>query len=399
MSYPPGIHEIFAYPTLQLNHSDPQVANLLRSGNTTTLKITLPVTRMSLDCSLIPRSKIYYGPATVRNLQGTYPGVGFVATHPLPKACQLSTGIWKDSSNLTISANFTTDYMDYTWAQPWYLILSSAELALADFPPDCPSIALTIGNYHNNTDNSGKMIFSCTQIQEEIPALLRFSIPSLTLDQSFEPQLNEAQAKKVSGYQYYEPGGLFPNSDFYTTWVEEFLGLSLDDMQGPENAELFLNASQHVFRLMMAMTIGDAMRVPASQLNSTNMVPTVTQAGTRFTGVIENRNVLRISQNRTSKIILQAFLSAMLACFVIAYPLVDTRSTLPHNPCSLAGTLSLLLGSRLSSKIRQSEQEGNSPGAVDHILADRKVKLGCWEAPEGGTARFGIDVSDTTSEP
>jgi hypothetical protein len=78
-------------------------------------------------------------------------------------------------------------------------------------------------------------------------------------------------------------------------------------MQGPGNAERFLNATQQVYRMIMALTIGDAMRVTASDLNSTNTVSIVTQAGSEFTGTIINPNILRISQNKTPKIILQAF--------------------------------------------------------------------------------------------
>lgn len=402
LSYPSGTFETFAYPNIQLDESDPDVARILRSSNATTLDLTMPVTRASLDCSLIPQSEIYYGPGTVYSMlpDGTkfpLPGVGFLATHPLPDTCQLSTGIWKDSTNLIASANFSDD-IDYTWALPLYVTPESGKLDSENYPADCPSIAFSIGHYLNDTSNSGKTIYVCTQIQEELPALLRFKIPGFSLDPTFRPQLDELQARKISGYQYYEPGSLFTTSDFYTDWVAEIVGLSLDDMQGPDNAERFLNATQEVYRMIMALTIGDAMRVEASELNSTNTVSAVTQAGSEFTGTIINHNILRISQNKTPKIILQALLSAMLACFIAAYPLVDTRRTLPHNPCSVAGTLTLLLGSNFSRKIQQVDEEGDAHGRDDKRLLNKRVTLGWWEGSEGRPARFGVDIFDDGTE-
>jgi hypothetical protein len=88
LSYPSGIFESFAYPTIQLDESNLDVARILRFSNTTTFDIAMPVTRASLDCSLIPQSEIYYGPGTIYSMlaDGTkvpQPGVGLVATHPL----------------------------------------------------------------------------------------------------------------------------------------------------------------------------------------------------------------------------------------------------------------------------------------------------------------------------
>jgi hypothetical protein len=140
------------------------------------------------------------------------------------------------------------------------------------------------------------------------------------------------------------------------------------------------------------------MRVTASELNSTNIASTVTQAGTEFTGTIINPNILKISQNKAAKTILQAFLSAMLACFIVAYPLVDTRCTLPHNPCSVAGTLSLLLGSIFSRKVQQIDGDGDGHGIDDKRLLSKKVKLGWWEGSEGRPARFGVDIIDESTE-
>jgi hypothetical protein len=404
MNYPSGIFETFAYPTLQLDHDDDNVARVLRSGNTTTIDTTLFVTRGSLDCSLVLQSELYYGPGIVPDFyceggicvpHSSGPGQALIATRPLPKQCQLSAGTWKESIDLEAIANYSVHGdIDQISALPVWAIPLSGKGNSSNYPPDCPSIAFTIGNFRDGNDTSDKTVYVCTQVQEELPALLRFNVPSLTLDTSFPPQLDESQVQRVSAYQYYDPIRQFTTSTFYTGWVKQLTGLSLDDMYGPSNANKFLNATQHTYRMLMAFTFGDAMRLTTSELNSTNTIPTAMQIGTSYKAEIENRNVVRVSQNKTSKVILQALLGAMLSCFLVAYPLVDTRSTLPHNPCSLAGTLSLLLGGTLSQEMKRMEDEGVSQKAIEEILADKRVRLGWWESPGGGPARFGVHLFD-----
>jgi hypothetical protein len=62
---------------------------------------------------------------------------------------------------------------------------------------------------------------------------------------------------------------------------------------------------------------------------------------------IFNTNRLRIKQNNISKVILQSLLTGMLVCFLSLNVLMDMRSTLPHNPITLAGSMSLLAGGEL----------------------------------------------------
>jgi hypothetical protein len=56
--------------------------------------------------------------------------------------------------------------------------------------------------------------------------------------------------------------------------------------------------------------------------------------------------------------------------------------------------LSLLLGGTLSQEMKRMEDEGVSQKAIEEILADKRVRLGWWESPGGGPARFGVHLFD-----
>lgn len=66
-----------------------------------------------------------------------------------------------------------------------------------------------------------------------------------------------------------------------------------------------------------------------------------------YTTSWQDPSVHRLKQTNASKIALQAMLGAMFVCGAAAYWMMDTRTLLPHNPCSIAGTVSLLAGSEM----------------------------------------------------
>jgi len=88
----------------------------------------------------------------------------------------------------------------------------------------------------------------------------------------------------------------------------------------------------------------------AQMINSfmrTNESSDSTSSPQQVSATIFNTNRLRIKQNNISKIILQLLLAGMLVCFLGSNALMDMRSTLPHNPITLAGPMSLLAGIKL----------------------------------------------------
>ena len=99
---------------------------------------------------------------------------------------------------------------------------------------------------------------------------------------------------------------------------------------------------------------------PSSQMiNSlmrTNESSDSTFSPQQVSGTIFNTNRLRIKQNNISKIILQSLLAGMLVCFLGSNVLMDMRSTLPHNPITLAGSMSLLAGGELCEESKNQTE-------------------------------------------
>ncbi len=437
LSWPSGIFETFAYPQVQLDRSETNVARVLNEGNSTHLDVTLPVTRASLNCSLVPESEKYYGPMIVyyhpdAGFQANMTGFGFGVTKPLPKQCQFSSGLWQSSTELMVNASSNAP-SDRLWAR--VLPLTTTDWTsdptmdvINDYPPGCPSVAFVVGNFPNDTYAAVSMknwtAFICTQQQEEVPALLRFSVPGLELDPSFTPRLDETQAKVVSAYQYdfrdmfqvggYPAVGNYDTDSFYGN-VMGYTGLTLDDMAGPGHEELLFNATQLIYQYYMALTFNRYMRVGSPEIGSSKSLSSVTQAGSTFPATLYDPMVIRISQENTSKVILQVLLSIMVVCYMFAHIAVDLRHTLPHNPCSIAGTLSLLLGGNFAKEVSRLDDEGlgedgdcgdKSTGQdgedtylaqrADEIVAERmadtRLRLAWWETEPGQPARFGIDM-------
>jgi hypothetical protein len=72
-------------------------------------------------------------------------------------------------------------------------------------------------------------------------------------------------------------------------------------------------------------------------------------------GILENdlyvtASVPRLKQNFTSALTLIIMLGSMSVCGCLAFALTKMHKVLPHNPCSIAGTMSLLAGSKMCSR-------------------------------------------------
>ena len=141
----------------------------------------------------------------------------------------------------------------------------------------------------------------------------------------------------------------------------------------------------------------------------------------------------RVYQNNASKITLQVLLSVMALCAALAYWLSDMAHTLPHNPCSIDGTMSLLAGSEMikgdrnvgagatevgtaiagkagagmigagavrAAKMRSSVKEKELKGNGGHLYS-----LGWWPVAGAGVEgqqaqwRFGIDIGKASQQP
>ena len=124
--------------------------------------------------------------------------------------------------------------------------------------------------------------------------------------------------------------------------------ISQTDLGDPRRREEVFDAARHVYRLLMAQMINSLMR--------SNESSDSTSSPQQVSATIFNTNRLCIKQNNISKIILQSLLAGMLVCFLGSNVLMDMRSTLPHNPITLAGSMSLLAGGELCEESKNQTE-------------------------------------------
>ena len=101
----------------------------------------------------------------------------------------------------------------------------------------------------------------------------------------------------------------------------------------------------------------------------------------------------RLKQNNPSKIVLQVLLGIMIVCGIAIYALYDPRHTLPHNPCSIAGVMSLLAGSEMCDRsIIPPGAELMNDTALETVFAGWFFSLGWWNGP--AKERTDSDIRD-----
>lgn len=211
-SYPSGTHDEIAFPLFALDKSDPMVLAILQSQNQSTIEVQMPITRPSLNCTIVSEADmmVQVGHNTYQpndyTIDGPYANI--TTTSMLPKHCQFSPGAYETSTQMELQ---TTHRMSL---DPGEVLVAGelepplppggqATVEVSPYAPDCPSVGLTFGKFKiDDTVKDGITMLICSQYQEEIPATLTFSVPSLFLDPSRPPVLHEEGAKVVRRTSY-----------------------------------------------------------------------------------------------------------------------------------------------------------------------------------------------------
>lgn len=150
-------------------------------------------------------------------------------------------------------------------------------------------MGLTFGKFKiDDTVKDDITMLICSQYQEEVPATLTFSVPSLSLDPSRPPVLHEEGAKVVRRTSYnfqslFGPQEVNGSStlDAFFQYLEHGLdGRPLEEYVGVANRLDLVNATQHLYRQFMVQVINQEMRLNAT--NSTTQDNAVTQIGTKL---------------------------------------------------------------------------------------------------------------------
>jgi hypothetical protein len=412
-SYPNGTYEEIVYPLISFENTDPESQKLLRQDRTS-MKVKVNVMRPSLNCTLVPTSHVSV------SVESMYSKINVTAVMDVPESCQ-HAGVFQGYTQLHLGTTSADGGFQTLSQYPSYsgsLVGTSPVrpdgtwgTSITYYPEGCPSLGLVWGAYTNGTNDPWNIsAFVCSQYVEEIPATLSFIVPDMILDESNPPVLIESQSRVVGRTQF-DPGYLAlhgldgphdcgtldgqplnqPNMDgFFSAAVcGASSNISQTDLGDPQRREEIFDAAHHVYRLIMAQMINSLMRINESSDS--------TSSPQQVSATIFNTNRLRIKQNNISKIILQSLLAGMLVCFLGSNALMDMRSTLPHNPMTLAGSMSLLAGGELCE---ESKNQAESFEDFENELKGYKFRLGWWarriedgrSGHEKEHGRFGIDI-------
>lgn len=151
-------------------------------------------------------------------------------------------------------------------------------------------------------------------------------------------------------------------------------GRPADKLAGAENVENLRNATQRFYGTYMAQAISLNMR----DNSTTKDLPI-------YDGLVTTSGNQRLQQSRGSKIALQVVLAVMVACAIATRLLLPVKDVLPHNPCSIAGTATLMAGGVMISRIGAERMD------MDNLLHNGLYSLKWWR-DEKGVERYGIDL-------
>ncbi|ERF74794.1 hypothetical protein EPUS_03178 [Endocarpon pusillum Z07020] len=229
---------------------------------------------------------------------------------------------------------------------------------------DCPSFAFIFGNVKARTTSYENVTFmTCSEHIQEVQAQVTFTLPYFTLDQSHPPIIDESTIRLLKN----STSGLTAIKNnvidkifhsFFHTLVSSSDATPPEELVGPANAAKLFNHTNYLYKMQSAPL------QPNPIYNATIALPTT-----------------RLKMNNGSKVTLQILLAVMFVCGSLAYLLTDMRRTLPHNPCTLAGSMSLLAGSEMASRAVvhegaewMSDEELKKAGVFEGYL----FSLGWW---------------------
>ncbi|KAK7426093.1 hypothetical protein QQZ08_007403 [Neonectria magnoliae] len=452
----------WTYKGLAFNHFKAPEGKAKNTSAEAPLEIEVPATRAKLNCTSIPNDSRQItiirddqSGSSIESLPGSsnfvsptrgYVLIGVNTTLEFSEWCETSPA-------KNASAAF---WMQYFWLpydySPAYIGKASVMLwdsqgILADGALDtdptsgtglgangmdtggfgCPTFSVTLGTaratdsetHGNLTEWSFEYDLStllCYQNVEEVTTNLTWSLPGFVLADTKSPKTDESTAKLLKtpdGSERHEyavnawllglrdsvfnrtiPGP--NNSSSYNNYVDNFVrglvygksGRPLEDLIGDGNIANLTKASDDLYQAYMAQAISLNMRSNSTKGGS---LPT-------YNGTLSTPGYRRLRQNRAPKIALQAMLAVMVASAIGLTLLIRVREVLPHNPCSIAGTATLVAGSEMaSSRIVPPCAEWRSDKELKQLgIFEQYVYALTWWVEYGGDRssrqRYGIDV-------
>lgn len=444
LSYTQFTSEELALPGVQAIGGQNKTA----SNEKVVLSIELPALRASLNCSSLSQSQMnittFFSPRS-----GT--SAFIQARFPLPQECQLG-GPGGNLTALEFGYSFQLPFgMNSSFVGKMLDIhvghfddvkeSSSGELSPTtqkDNPPGCPSLAFIYGYVDANTAADENVTTTvCYQQMEQIPVAAVLSLPGMSIPLDSPPVPDESRVKKITSGQDGQLAfpyrlqvhmdkelsmfnqTVYDSSNDGQTTVDGFFQAVLFGkspipqyfLSDPRRATDVQTAIQAFYRRYMAQVISAIMRIPTPAAQADSITGTV----------IYQDGLLRVKQDKESKIALQILLGVMFVCGTLAVSLSALREILPYNPTTIAGQMALWAGSRFcdtgpppdrlecdqhsaASRADAADIEDDVPDLPQgaEFMCDKELlrtgaldgwvfRLGWWEMKDGHQ-RYGIDT-------
>lgn len=458
-SYPQWTYNDLVFPSLTA--SSPRISN--RFNGSESVVVSVPAIRGSLNnCSAVPPKLISVSAA------GAPPSCGAACNdlvqlnYAMSLPYSLCNFDLKNATAATWSQTYTAPndssivYAGKGTALQWYLPSSTDRgLILGDgsvildqpgpvkydydvdnFFPSCPSFSYSLGMVHAGRkigkpteDGTGVSwnsiqnitVMYCYQQLEQVMANITFSYPDFAINSTTPPILLEETAVVITQnntQQWFDVSlNTFLNSlqdlpirikgrnsiDGFIqalSWGRN--GVSLDQLYNNGDISTLNAAANKLYGQYIAQAISANMRSTVPP-NSTSTIYNINQKPSNYTATLRQLTQ-RLHQHRGPKIALQVMLAVLAVCAMATYMVMDTKKVVPHNPCSIAGMMSLLADSEMCKtrevipegaewkSDRQLKREGVFGG-----LVFRMGWLGANEDVQGEEGEkkrvFGIDVA------
>lgn len=309
--------------------------------------------------------------------------------------------------------------------------------------PGCPSVSYSLGmaragtKIKNSTGNSGVpwsskqniTVLYCYQRLEQVMTNVTFSYPDFKINSTIPPIPLEETAiiitqNKTQHWFHISINTLINSlqkpsiSSTSRNYIDGFIqalsmgpnGVSLDQLYNNGDVSRLNAAANSLYGRYIAQAISEKMRTNNPLLNNASTIYNIDQKPSNYTATL-HRPTKRLHQNRGPKIALQAMLAFLAVCAIATYIIMDTRRVVPHNPCSIAGTMSLLAESRMcrtrevipeGSEWRQTDEEERRRRSEGMFRGGLLFRMGWWgvngdmivEEVKDEKRIFAIDVAE-----
>lgn len=355
LSYPALTYDELVFPSIAISNP-PDLMENSSTTNGTRLQVAIPAARAALNCSFAIPGRATSVWAQDAPGPGSYDSMVQGNQIEVPDICSLTSKPRVVDITTNRPAEIFEKQGEYFSAPneyPWSYNTSG-------YPGVCPTFGFTFG-FTGRDSNSTRNISSltCYQMMEEVDTVTTFLWPSLKVDPTAPPVINESSARVLAPHTNYQLNAIIAN-EFgtlqYAPLEPLFLhiingteGVPAEQLVGPENQDRLLDAVQHTYRKYMAQAINLNMRKPVVK-SSGSLLRREANTSKSYPATFINLNSLCLVQNNAPKIALQVVLAVMLGCGLVAYLLTPMRRTLPHDPLTIAGTMSLLASGALGRK-------------------------------------------------